>query len=465
MASATLQDLQQTIGGRLLTPKTRTPDEQGTPLGKIVTDSRLVEPGDVFWALRGLQHDGADFAQEAFNRKAAGVVVQKTVKAPSDCWVLVVDDTQRALRNWAAWRRRQFKGTLIAVTGSVGKTTTRQMIHAVLRTRLKGAASPRNYNNHLGVPLSMLAIEPDHDYAVLELGANSPGEIAALARLCAPKVAVITRVGDAHLGGFGSRQGVAEAKTELLAALPADGHAVLGADPWLRRAALNCPAKVTWIGCGDECELTAIDLKSEAGKLSFRLADCGFSVPVWGRHHLTAVLAAVAVGRIMDFGLDEIARALAAFEPLPMRCEVVEARGATIINDTYNSSPTAMQAALELLRDFDTAGRRIVVCGDMAELGEQAPLLHRQLGGDVVTRGNADLLLACGDWARDVVAGARAAGMPRARAVPCQTPDDALPYLGQAIQPGDTVLIKGSRIMAMERLVEALRQYPHRRSA
>ena len=169
---------------------------------------------------------------------------------PPGRWALAVDDTAAALAQWAAWNRRRFTGTTIAVTGSVGKTTTRQMIHTVLQSRLSGTASPRNFNNHLGVPLSMLAMEPEHDYAVLELGANQPGEIAALAGLCRPKVGVITQIGDAHLAGFGNRRNVAEAKAELLAALPPDGHAVLGDDPWLRDAAADCPVRVTWIGAG-----------------------------------------------------------------------------------------------------------------------------------------------------------------------------------------------------------------------
>ena len=224
----------------------------------------------------------------------------------------------------------------------------------------------------------MLTIEPQHDYAVLELGASRAGEIAMLAELCAPKVGVITQLGDAHLGGFGSRQGVAEAKAELLAALPASGHAVLADDSWLRALSSRCAAPITWIGSGPQCDLRAVNVECRQGRLEFHVA-CGegggagrqrqpggsktpvrFSVPVWGRHHVNAALAAVAVGRMMGFDLEEIAAALANYQAVPMRCEVTEIRGATIINDTYNSNPTAMRAALELLRDFDAAGRRIV---------------------------------------------------------------------------------------------------------
>lgn len=465
----TLRQLHEVIGGRIVPAGALAgaPDGGGDDAlsAAIETDSRQVGPGDVFWALRGKDRDGNDFVADAFGRGAAGAVASREIEVPPGRWAVVVDDTLQALWRLAAWKRRQFGGTLIAVTGSVGKTTTREMIHAVLRTKLLGTASPRNFNNHVGVPLSMLAVEPDHGYAVLELGASARGEIGALAGLCQPKVAVITHVGEAHLGGFGSRAAIAESKAELLAALPPDGRAVLGEDPWLQRAARQCEAQIVWVGRGPECDLSATDVQAGGGWLRFRAAGSPFQVPVWGRHHLTSALAAVAVGRMLGLDLPEIAAALERFDPVPMRCQVVELRGATIINDTYNANPTAMRAALELLREFDAPGRRIVVAGDMAELGEESAELHWQLGEQVVTVCGADLLIACGQHAREVVGGARASGMPKAHAIRCRTAEDVLPFLAQAITPGDVVLVKGSRLMAMERIVESLAQYPKRRTA
>lgn len=458
----TLAQLHEAIGGQL---KLAAGATQDTVVGKVSADSRQVEPGDVFWALSGSRRDGADFVADAMARGAAGVVAGRPVEVPADRWAIAVDDSLKALWQWAAWKRRRFNGTLIAVTGSVGKTTTREMIHKVLGRKMAGTASPRNYNNHVGVPLSMLGIEPEHDYAVVELGASAPGEISSLAGLCIPKVGVITQVSKAHLGSFGSLSVIAESKAELLAALPTDGTAVLGEDIWLRPAADQCPARVIWVGRRAECDLVATDVHSSGGVLSFRVSGCQFRVPVWGRHHLIAALAAVAVGRLLGLELPEMAEALVDFEPVPMRCEVIEARGATIINDAYNANPTAMRAALELLREYDAPGRRIVVCGDMAELGDEAAWLHRQLGEQVVTVCGADLLIACGDYARDVVDGARAAGMPWVKAVPCATADDATPHLAQSLLPGDVVLVKGSRVMAMERIIEALSRFPRRRTA
>lgn len=464
MKPATVHDLVNTTGGRWRW-NGHGSDLTGMPLGPIQTDSRALEPGAVFWALPGPRYDGADFVREAVARGASGVVTSRPAAPQGDCWVLCVDNSQAALWRWAAWHRRRFSGTLIAVTGSVGKTTTRQMIHTVLGSRLRGTCSPRNYNNHVGVPLSMLALRPEHDYAVLELGASGPGEIAALAALTAPRVGVITQVGDAHLGGFGSRRGIAEGKAELLAALPPHGLAVMGSDPWLQRMASRSRAAVVWVGCGDDCGVKATELRSEEGQLRFRVGSCPFAVPIWGRHHLTAALAAVAVARSLGFDLEEIAAALARFEPLPLRCEVIQVRGATIINDTYNSSPTAVRAALELVRDMEASGRRIVVCGDMAELGDEAASLHRQIGAEVVRTARAHLLIACGRFARRMVEGAREAGLPASHSIPCPAPDDALPFLGQAVQPGDIVLVKGARVLAMERIVEALQHFPQRKSA
>lgn len=459
----TLDQLRHVLGARLAGSGGARPGE--VTIRRAVIDSRLVEPGDVFWALPGATRHGVEFVADAMRRGATAAVVDRPCEAAEDHWILRVDDGQVALRRFAEWKRGRMGGTVVAVVGSVGKTTTRQMIHTVLRSRLRGVVSPANYNNHLGVPLSMTAIEPEHDYAVLELGASRPGEIAALAALCRPKVGVITRVGDAHLGSFGDRRTIARAKAELLGALPPDGLAVIGDDAQLRHLAAGCPAPVAWVGTDENCDIRASEVRAEAGQLRFRIEGVGFRVPVWGRHHLTAALAAVAVGRLLGFDLAAMADALEEYHGVPMRCEVIESRGATIINDTYNSSPTAMRAALELLGEFDPTGRRIVICGDMAELGEESGRLHWQLGRQIVEIGAASLVIACGQYARFVVGGARAAGMPEAHAIACASRDEVLPLVGQAIQPGDVVLVKGSRMMGMERLVEAMYRYPLRRSA
>ena len=502
MHTETLHDLEQATLGRLLLEGAGArghlkgcPDA-AAPLGRIVADSRQIEPGDVFWALAGANHEATSFVEEALRRGAAGAVVPPDTQErlgdwpgldaaapgrPQFRWLLEVEDTYRALLQWASWKRERFTGTLVAVAGGVGKTTARQMIHAVLASRLSGTACPRNFNNHFGVPLNMLALRPAYDYAVLELSAGPAGELSALAGLFRPKVAVILPTGESRQGGFGSRQTVGDATADLLATLPADGHAVLADDPWLCAAAARCAAPITWIGTSSRCHLRAVALETAGGRLGFRvamgepslsdepapgqIAAEGFSVPAWGRQHLAAALAAVALGRMMGFDLTGIAAALANFQPLPTQCEVLEVRGATILHDARGSGAAAMRDSLELLQDFDSSGRRIVVCGDVAEPGPQAAALHWQLGKQIVELGGAALLIACGPMARHVTAGARAAGMVRSRAIPCDAVDDALPYLGQAILPGDVVLVKGSQGMELARVVDALGRYPQRRIA
>jgi UDP-N-acetylmuramoyl-tripeptide--D-alanyl-D-alanine ligase len=426
--------------------------------GGFVIDSREAGRGDVFWALGGHHAHGVQFVAEAFARGAAGVVTdQLPAEVPADKFAIVVHDAVEALGHAAAWRRRHFAGRVVAVTGSVGKTTTRQLIDQVLGSAHQGTASRRNHNNHLGVPLSMLAWSAEQDYAVLELAASAVGEIRALSELAAPHIGVITRIAEAHLAGFGSRDAILSAKAELLNSLPTDGVAVLnGDDPQLRRLCTRPEIRTVWVGRGLDNDLTATRICSAHGQLDLFVDGQPLRVPIWGRHHVVGVLAAMAVGR--EFGLSdtEIAAALAEFRSPPMRCEVTGVRGAALINDAYNSNPTAMRAALELLRDFDSPGRRIVVCGDMRELGRESIKLHRTLGDEVVTLCGADLLVACGEFAGEVAAGALAAGMPPARTIVCHEPEEAGRHVSRLLAPGDVVLVKGSRATEMERCVGIL---------
>ncbi len=441
----------------------------GTPaaveLGRAVTDSREVQPGDVYWAVPGKHIDGEEYIDEAFARGAVGAVAARDVVLPVDRWLLRVDDPLESLWQWAAWKRRRWSGPVIAVTGSIGKTTTRQMIQTVLGSRLRGTAVANRANHGAAFPVSLLAVEPDDEYAVLELEASEPQEMARMVKTCRPTIGVVTHAADSSASGMAHRHGAALASAELLSSLPLDGYAVLGEDPWLRRVASRSKAPITWVGRGVGCDMVAAGVQWSHGRLSFRIADCPFSVPVWGRHHLTSAMLAVAVSRLLGFALEDAAHALQRFDSVPIPCEVSEIRGATIIHDAHNASPTAMRAALELLRDFDAAGRRIVVMGDVENAGDESAVVHRQLGNQVVTLCGADVLIACGERAGDVVAAARAAGMPQRQTIACRTAEEAPPYLGQIILPGDAVLVKGSRMLAMQSVVDALRQYPRRRSA
>jgi len=453
---------------------TETPEngQPGKPDLPVCIDSRQVEPGDLFWALRGPKHDGNEFVEDAIQAGAAAVLtdlpaerVEAIVKRnPGACAVRVIE-TDRALTDYALCRRKKFAGQVIGVTGSVGKTTTRQMIHTVLSSRYSGSASPKNFNNRIGVRVAMTQMEPSHDYAVLELGASQPGDIMGLASWVRPDMGVITRVGDAHLGGFGARPRVLEAKTELLAALPPEGIAVVDGDPWLLRHARSHGRALVSVGEDAHCSVKADDVELRGGHLFFSVSGFRFRVPVWGRHHVTAALSAIAVGRMFGIPDLEISDALSSFQAVPMRCEVVEIRGATIINDCYNASPQSVDAALELLGQFDSSSRRIVVLGDMLGLGDEATRLHRRAGQHAAQCGRADLLFAIGRHAQDVIAGAYSVGMDQSHGFNYPTLEDAIPQLGREVQPGDAVLVKGSRGMSMERVVEALSRFPSRPAA
>jgi UDP-N-acetylmuramoyl-tripeptide--D-alanyl-D-alanine ligase len=254
---------------------------------------------------------------------------------------------------------------------------------------------------------------------------------------------------------------VADAHAELLAELQQGSTAILNADdPALRRMAARWAGRIVWAGRGADCDLTANDVVSADGHLCFQVEDQAFDVPVWGRHHITSALAAIAVGRSYGLDLQEIATALAGYRPMKMRCEMTTAAGATIINDSYSSNPTSMRAALELLREIEAPGRRIVVSGDYSNLGDTAGLWHQRLGQDVVNLCGADLLVACGRNSAAVSSAAIAAGMPADRARACRSWDEALEQLIAILRPGDVVLVKGARSMGMERIVEALKSRP-----
>jgi len=456
----TLAQLRNITGGRLRLAAMPPRDGELAHVGPIATDSRRVQADTVFWGLKGARFDGACFAEDALVRGAAGVVVAgREIEPWAGRWALSVDDGLSALWKLAGWHRQQFTGQVVAITGSVGKTTTRLMIDSVLRSKFAGTTSPQNFNNHVGVPLSLIRLEREHRYAAIELGASAAGEIAKLAELCRPQIGVITRIGEAHLGGFGSQQMVANAKGELLTALPQGGVAVLnGDDPWLRQLASRAAQRIVFVGRGSECNLTAIDVRYSEGLLRFRVDAQRYCVPVWGRHHLTSALAAIAVG--LEFGMTcgEIADALAGFQPPEKRCEVTESADARWIDDSYNASPSAMRAALEVLREMDAPGEHVVVCGDMKELGESSSRWHRRLGQEVVTRCGADRLIACGNHAQEVVSAAREAGMPAARTTYVPDAQATIPLVRTVVRRGDVVLVKGSRVMGMERVIEAIRK-------
>ncbi|CAK9112553.1 UDP-N-acetylmuramoyl-tripeptide--D-alanyl-D-alanine ligase (D-alanyl-D-alanine-adding enzyme) (UDP-MurNAc-pentapeptide synthetase) [Durusdinium trenchii] len=360
--------------------------------------------------------------------------------------------------------RRQFDTLVIGVTGSVGKTTTRRMIHAALGANFCGIQSPYNYNNHIGLPLSLLQLDGNDEFAVLELGASRVGEIADLADIAQPEMGVLTAIRPAHLDEFGSIENIVRAKSELLEALPPSGVAVLnGDDDRVREAAHAARCTVTMVGEREDNDLVAHWIRMENGSLRFCVDENEYEVPAIGRHHLTAALAAIAIAREVGMRPNEIADGLRMFEPAPGRCHLQRIGPWSIIDDTYNANPSSVQAACRVLNDWQGARKKILVLGDMLCLGDESEAFHREIG-EFAARSGIEQMSAVGSQAAVVTGSAREAGMDAGCLGACRDLDTAMMLLDCWIEPGDVILVKGSRGMRMERVVEQLREIAARLS-
>jgi UDP-N-acetylmuramoyl-tripeptide--D-alanyl-D-alanine ligase len=423
---------------------------------RAVIDSRQVQPGDLFFALRGEHHDGHDFVDDALARGATGLVVERPLEAPPDVAVFQVSDSLSALQRLATDWRARHDVRVVGVTGSVGKTTCKELIAAVLGTRWRVLKSPANLNTEIGLPLTLLELTPDHERAVLEMAMYGPGEIDLLCRIAQPQIGVVTNVFPVHLERLGTVDAIVAAKGELVSALPPEGVAVLnGDDPNVAAMAERTKARVLLYGQSQECHLRGDDLVSRGLEgISFRVsyggASAGVEASLPGRHHLYPALAAAAVGLAEGMTLTEVAAALETAKP-ELRMRVLPGlNGATVLDDSYNASPPSMLAALELLAELP--GRRIALLGEMRELGAAEEEGHRQVGRRAAAC--ADLILVVGERARPLYEAARAAGATEARLL--NSAREAEPILRDELQPGDYLLVKASRAVALESVVDAL---------
>jgi UDP-N-acetylmuramoyl-tripeptide--D-alanyl-D-alanine ligase len=452
MRRCTLEEVARFSGGRLVR------GDPALPVDRLHTDTRTLAAGDCFVALRGDRFDGHAFVREVKSRGAvAALVSNRAADLPDDLGLVEVPDTLEALQRFAATYRRLLSCRTIGVTGSSGKTSTKELIAAVLRTRFKTKATEGNLNNHIGVPLTLLSLEEEDEFGVIEMGMNHPGEIAPLAEMTAPEIGVISSIGPAHIEFFRNQAAIAEEKAALIAALPAHGVAVLNRDDeWSRRIADRTRARVVWVGEGTDWRAEKISVESDG--LAFELHHGGASVsvrlPVLNRIMAGNALLAAAVGGVVGLTLEEIARGLSNVELPGARMQVVEIGGAWIINDAYNANPASMKAALVALREFPRARRRIAVLGSMGELGRHAAPLHREVGAFAAAQG-AEILFAVGPHAEAFAAGARGAGLQNVTQLFDAAETTAA--LKQILRPGDVVLVKGSNFMKLERVVAALR--------
>lgn len=437
----------------------------------VAIDSRDVGPGSAFIAFSGENVDGHAFLADALQRGARVLVVTRDepdavaavdTDPRGELAMVRVDDPTAALQALAAHHRDHLTCPVVAITGSSGKTTTKDLVRAVLATRFEVVATTGNRNNELGLPLTLLDAGPATGVVVLEMAMRGLGQIARLCEIARPEAGLVTNVGQTHIEILGSEQAIATAKAELVQAIPPSGRVFLnGDDQWARTMAEASAAPVTFYGMGEDAEVRARDVATDAeGRPSFTLetpaGSVEASVSIPGRHNTYNAAAAASIGLYLGLSLEEIARGLAEARPSSMRMEVFEsANGVTVINDAYNANPAAMRAALRTLVDFDAEGRRVAVLGDMAELGSLSELAHFGLG-EYVAGLSLDLLVTVGERAARIAEGAVRAGMPRESVLSCGDADDARGLLRETLRSGDVVLVKASRVVGLERVVEGI---------
>ncbi len=428
-------------------------------LSAVSTDSRAVEPGDLFVALRGARYDGADYVADAAAKGATAAVVAREV--PEAIPQILVEDTLEALRILARARRHEFSGQVVAVTGSCGKTTTKDLIEAVLARKYRVRVAPGNYNNEVGVPISILSLQDGDELLVLELAVSGPGEMAPLADAAAPTVAVITNVAPTHLEFFGDVAAVRREKMTLLNYVKLGGTAVLNADePLVASAAAELVngLKVVTFGTVEDADVRAVEMSEEGFRGSYFNLTGGARVqlPLPGRYNVMNALAAAAVGYVLGVPEEDIAAGLTGYTGRELRSRVVvDGRGVTFFVDCYNSSPRAAKAALDVVASAPADGRRVAVLGDMLELGASAEEAHRDVGGYAAEVG-LDAVVGVGVGGGQIAEGARAGGMSGEAALSFHDRDELAHFLAAWLEPGDVVLLKASRAVRLETVLNEL---------
>ena len=425
---------------------------------KISTDSRTIKRGELFVALRGENFDGHNFVESVAKTDAAGAIVDLnwTGKIPPNFTLIRVEDTLLAYQNIAANYRKALSLKVLAITGSNGKTSTKDFAAAVLARGFRVTKTQGNFNNHVGLPRTMLEATSQDEVAVWEIGMNHPGEVAMLATLAAPDAAIITNIGVAHIEFMGSREAIAAEKGALAEAVGTGGTVILNADdPFSKNIAGRTRAKVIFAGT-TEGTIRASEITQSATGTDFTILEgahrCRAQLPVPGLHMVQNALLAVAAGRMFGLSLEDCAAGLAAAPLTKARLQIKEIRGVRFIDDSYNANPESMKAALHTLVELDADGKRIAVLGEMRELGEESARGHREVGETAAELG-VDQLIAIGDMAAAIAEAARNAGLQNISIA--RSTSEAAELLGEIAVSGDLVLVKGSRSVRTERVIEA----------
>lgn len=417
-------------------------------------DSRTAHDGDVFFALRGPNHDGHDYVPEVLGKGAIAAVVDRRVEIPAEAGeIFLVADVLDGLQKLASFARAKWGGQVIGVTGSAGKTTTKDIIAEMMNEVFPTTKNEGNLNNHVGLPLSLLRLDETARFAVMEMGMNHAGEIRRLAEIARPRIGVVTNVGWAHIEAFDSIEGIAAAKRELIDSLPSDGTAVLNADdPRVASFRNSFPGRSILYGQAPEADVRAEEVEHRLDGVRFRVGDVRFESPLTGRHNVLNILAGLAVARAEGIEASRLTGRVRNLKPGKMRGERIEHQGILIYNDCYNSNPDAVRAMVDVLRDTP-ARRRIAVLGEMLELGRWAEPLHRNVGVYVAERG-IHVLIGIRGAARQMVDAAKLAGLGADAAFFLDDPREAGRLARSLAQPGDAILFKGSRGVRVELALE-----------
>lgn len=436
-----------------------------TLIGGISTDSRSISAGSIFWALKGERFDGHHFVERALSSGAIGAVVERGRQTPDQCLTVEVGDTLRALGDLACWWRRSLRTKVAAVTGSAGKTTTKEMLFEVLSLCGTSLKTEGNLNNLIGLPLTVFRIRNEHSFAVLEMGMNVPGEIRRLTEICMPDVGLITNVGMAHLEGVGGIEGVAKAKTELVAGIGPTATAVLnGDDELLMRTAMPYGKRTITFGLGRNNQVRAEDIREEEGKTALRIVadlwDIEVTLRVPGIHNVKNALCAAAGAMALGAGPSSVKEGLERFKSVKGRLTPISLKGgALLLDDTYNANPLSLRAALETVKVI--ARRRmaplLVGLGDMRELGEESEKAHLE-AGRLIASLSPKYFFATGQFAEVMLRAASEAGMGRERLMSFHTPEEMGKHLAAVLSPGDLVLLKASRKIGLDKAAVLLKE-------
>ena len=452
MKNFTLEEITLAVDGELMQ------GDKNKTVSSVSIDTRTLKKGDLFFALRGTKYDAHEFLEQAVEKGASGLVVSKDdLSLKSSVPIIKVSDTLKALAKLAAYNRKENDVFIIGVTGSNGKTTTKDLIYAVLKKKYSVLKNKGNFNNEIGLPLTLLELNESHDYAVLEMGMRGFKQIDALCKIADINAGVITSIGTAHLELLGSIDNIALAKGEILENVPQNGFALIPADKLAMLRPARCRGEVYTFGVEVNADYCATDIKAKNGFMEFiahtPYGKAKMSLPLLGRHNVANAIAAVAVALKLGFELEEIKEALLDVEVSPMRLQIIKNKKFIIINDAYNANPDSVKAAIDILLELGDGRRKVAVLGDMLELGEKEQEMHYEVGEYLK---NIDVLLTVGRLAEHIAFGAKCAGLTKDNIYCCKDNMSAVAKLEEILQLNDMVLVKGSRGMHMEYIVKGI---------